>query len=171
MSYTQSMASEGRWSYIRTFYVGMLKSSGPPVAVGPPTQVRYDLFIDIVSVCHSEWPADSVHTASGETCPFPVCFYTIRFNIPSHERSHFCPQHSKWLFQTPQMTSSCLSPKTYKCITWPQTTSDKSHYGQPYPLGSPDLSKPFCHIWNFCILLKRGIPLQSFRLLPLLLQS
>lgn len=75
---------------IITFYVGMLKSSGPPVAVGPPTQVRYDLFIDIVSVCFTG-------TLSGQ-----LTLHTLQAGRPVHPPfvsipfgSTICPQHSK----------------------------------------------------------------------------
>lgn len=59
----------------------MLKSSGPPVAVGPPTQIRYDLFIDIVSVCFTGTLSGqlTLHTLQAGRPVHPL-FVSIPFN-------------------------------------------------------------------------------------------
>lgn len=129
----------------------MLMPLGLPVTMGPSSQTRCDLFVigiqmtlctlqtlQVASLLYTHCRYRVLFTTQANTC---LCLYhSLQHYL---RRSHFCPHQGKWLFQTPQMTSI---PKTGKSITWPHTTSDKPHYGQPYPPGKTDIWKLWLHL-------------------------
>ena len=80
-------------------------SSGPPVAVGPPTQVRHDLFIDIVSEYLTGTPSGqlTLHTLQAGrpvhplfvSTPFGSTYHPTRDPISAHNTVSDYSRHHK----------------------------------------------------------------------------